>query len=310
MPGDIYGDAGLIKYDWGGHTWLEVKDPVHISQNGAGGFHYAEAFMVLPGSGTTAVKCYCDIYVCVRVNENLDAYMKIVPGNDIAAGCSGLYYGAVVPGSNIGDGSYPSIMVTYPKDFRLHGYTGSSSIVMTDVYGNVLHGYTSIQWQASNHDIGVNVLKKQAGQEFANYGDSTYTTNGRRYHWAIGLGRAAGNEGIDTRYSGTELSDAWKSSAGWFNAGNLERDFEWDDNEENFDGWIYFCGSAYYNGWKFTSSVTAVPMKVTIPGLKRLLNYYPWAIQKSGTWMSCNRASGFLKSLESGSWSDRKNREH
>ena len=312
MPGDIYGDAGLIKYDWSGHTWLEVRDPVHISQSGQGGFSYAEAFMVLPGSGARAVKCYCDIYVCVRVNENLDAYMKIVPGNVIADGCSGLYYGAVVPGSNRGDSSYPSIMVTYPHDFRLHGNVGSSSISMTNPQGTVLHNYHDIRHQASNHSIAVNILKKQAdgGREFENYGDSTYNGSGRRYHWAIGLGRSAGNEGINVRYSGSELSNAWKGSAGWFNAGNLERDFEWDENEENFDGWIYFCGTAYYDGWTFTNGATAVPMRVTIPGLKRLLNYYPWAIRKSTTWMSCNRPTGFLKSLENGAWSDRKNREH
>lgn len=309
MPGDIYAEAGLIQYEYNGHTWLEVQNPVHISQNGQGSFNYVEAFMVLPGAGTTAVKCYVDIWVCTRVDENLDTYMKIVPGNVIRDGCSGFYYPSVLPGSNRNDSSYPSMLVTYPRDFRLSANVGTTRLMMTAPDGvTVLHGYTDLANQASNPDVGVHILRKQAGLPFANYGDSTYTANGKRYHWSIGLGRSAGNEGINSRYSGSTLSSAWIASAGWFKVGNLQKDFEWSEDEENFDGWIYFCGSAYYPGNAYTHATKAVPMKVTIPGLKRLLDYYPWAIRKSSTWMSCNRSGGFLKSREGSDWDDRKNR--
>lgn len=308
MADDIYIDAGVISYDYGGHSWLEIEKGVHISQKGQGGFHLAEAFMVIPGYGTTAVKCYVDIWVFTRVNENLDVYMKIVPGNVIMDGCSGLFYPAVVAGTCNTDNSYPAIFVTYPRDFRLVTSSNSSSIKLTEPdEKTVIHGYDRIQYLPSNPDYAINILKKQDGEEFANYGDSTYVSSGRRWHWAIGLGRAAGNEGVSSRYSGKNLTSAWKGSKGWFKAGNLEKDFVWDDDEENFDGWIYFCGTVYY--WQpYTSNVVATPMKVTIPGLKRLMDYYPWAIRKSSTWMSCNRSGGHLKSRQGSTWDDRKNR--
>ena len=309
--GDIYGDAGLIQYTQGGHTWLEVENGVHLSEKGDGGFPMGtSAFMVLPGSNRNAVKCYVDIWVFTRVNENLDAQMKIVPGNVIMDNCRGLFYPNVYAGSSMSDESYPSIFVTYPHDFRLVVARGEAQVKFTQPdETTVIHGYTHIEDSPSNPSLAVNVLKKQNGTTFANYGDSTYAPNGKRYHWAIGLGRSAGNEGVESRYSGGQLSSAWKSSAGWFTVGNLEKDFDWSEDDENFDGWIYFCGTAYYPGSPITAGVTAVPNRVTIPGLKRLLDYYPWAIRKSSTWMSCNRSGGHLKSREGSTWSDRKNRQ-
>lgn len=310
MPDNVYGDAGLIQYTSGGHTWLEVKQGVHLSENGQGGFWQGtSAFMVLPGSNRSAVKCYVDIWVFTRVNENLDAQMKITPGNVIRDGCSGLYYPTVYPGSSTSDTSYPSIFVTYTHDFRLVVDEGKTQVKFTKPDGStVIHGYSHIEDSASNPSLAINVLKKQSGPTFANYGDSTYTSNGRRYHWAIGLGRSAGNEGVNSRYSGGQLSSAWRNSSGWFTVGNLEKDFDWSDDEEVFDGWVYFCGTAFYPTLPITSGAIAVPHRVTIPGLKRLLDYYPWAIRKSSVWMSCNRSGGYLKSRENGTWDDRKNR--
>ena len=310
MPsGDVYADAGLIQYTQGGHTWLEVENGVHLSEKGQGGFNWARALMVLPGSGTTSVRCYANIWVFTRVNENLDAYMKIVPGDVIRDGCSGLFYPAVLPGSNRGDWGYPSIFVTYPEDFRLVAQIGTTNIRMTTPdESTIIHGYNRIQEQASNPTYGISVLKKQEGTEFANYGDSTYTSDGMRYHWNIGLGRDAGNQGAQSRYSGGELTSAWKSSPGWFFVGNLETHFKWAEDEENFDGWIYFCGTSFYLSYNYTNKATAIPRRVTIPGLKRLLDYYPWAIRKSSIWMSCDRSGGHLKSRENGAWDPRKNR--
>lgn len=305
MPSnDIYGDAGLIQYTYNNHTWLELKNGVHLSEKGQGGFNYASAFMVLPGSGHTAVKCYVDMYVFVRVNEDLDCQMKIVPGNVIADGCSGLYFPRVVP-VGTEDNCYPSIMVTYPHDFRLMARRGMSDIDMTQPNQTTII-LRNTQDQASNRSRCINILKSWYGKEFAAYGIRTFDSVGYRYHWRIGLGRNAGNEGTGQRYSGGSLTSAWKSSPGWFYVGNLEDDFDWSEDQEEFDGYIYFCGIACYPN--FTSPATAIPKKVTIPGLKRLLDYYPWAIRKGSTWKSCNRAEGYLKSREGSSWKDRKNR--
>ena len=302
---DIYGDAGLIQYTQGGHTWLEIKNGVHLSQSGQGGFHYAEAFMVLPGSGQTAVKCYVDIWVFTRVNENLDAQMKIVPGNVIGSGCSGFYYPALTPGSS-NSSTYRSIFITYPQDFRIAANVGTSNIDMTKPNGSII--FRSVQNKETDPDNAVGILRRTSGTpDISYYGTSSYTSNGRRYHWNIGYGGNAGTQGTRQRWSGSNLTSAWKSSKGWFGVGNLEKDFHWDEDEENFDGQIYFCGSAYYYS-TYTYATKAVPKKVTIPGLKRLLDYYPWAINKSKKWMSLNRAGGHLKSREGSTWDPRKNR--
>ena len=48
-------------------------------------------------------------------------------------------------------------------------------------------------------------------------------------------------------------------------------------------------------------------MEIVIPGFLEFLDYYPWAIRKSGRWMSCDRDGGHLKSRSGSSWSDVKN---
>ena len=308
MPSsDIYGDANLIQYTYDGHTWLELKNGVHLSENGKGGFKYAEAFMVLPGSHATAVKCYTDIWVFVRVNEDLDCQMKITPGDVIRDGCSGFYFPKVIP-QGTSDTSYRATFVTYNHDFRLVGRVGANNLDMTKPDGKTMI-LADIAFKPSDHSRCINLLKSFASDmEFGAYGSRTFDSVGYRYNWEIGLGRNAGNEGVNSRYRSGNLTSAWKGSKGWFDVGNLEKDFAWSEDQENFDGFIYFCGSAHYVNFYYTAGSTAVPKKVTIPGLKRLLDYYPWAIRKGSTWMSCNREGGYLKSREGSSWVDRKNR--
>lgn len=301
-----YDNVGLIQYKYNNHTWLEIRDPVRVTENGQGGFYYAEALMVLPGSRNTAVKCYADISIYTRVNEILDCYMKIVP-NNIIAGYRGLYFGRLVRGSGYGYGSYTSLFVTYPYDFRLNANAGTNILTMVSNNQTVIY---DIRTSGGDSDKAITVLRRfYDNPGFQGYGSSYYSGDGRVYNWAIGLGASAGDQDETKRYNGSDLTDEWKASSGWFRVGNLEKDFGWSEDKENFDGYIYFCGSAYYDEI-YTYSTSAVPRCITIPGLKRLLNYYPWAIRKKTTWKSCNRAEGYLKSREGSSWEDRKNRRN
>lgn len=304
---DIYADAGVEKYTWGGHTWLEIQSPTTITQSGRGGVNYYESFFVLPGSFTTAVSCYVSINVYVRVNENLNTQIKIVPTNNaISDGCRGIYFGYVYPGSLTADGQYMAIVVTYGSDFRIRSRSGSSNLNMTDAAGNVI--VEDVNWASSDPSRGIAIIKQfdWTGQQTPprDYGDTTYTSNGRRYHWQIGLGSKAGWADNNDRYN-----DNWKGSAGWVDVGNLEQNFGWSSDKENYDGYLYLCGCGYYQeGWDTTQNVAAVPTKVTIPGLRRLMDYFPWAISKSGVWKSCDRLGGHVQRMNSGIWIDRKNR--
>lgn len=300
---DLYGDAGLAKYTQGGHTWLEIKNPTRITQTGKGGVNYAESFFVLPGSHTTAVSCYVDIYICVRVNENLDAQIKIVPGSYTGSyGSRGVWFDYVFPGSCRQMSDYMACMVLYKEYFTINSSSGTNRLDMKLSNGSTL--VSGVQNAASNPSTGFVSLKKQTAQLGQDYGSTSFAPNGRLFHWQIGLGGNAGWDDLNSRYNGN-----WTGSAGWVTIGNLEKNFGWSSNKENFDGYIYLCGCGYYTDkWGTTQNVRAVPTKVTIPGLKRLMDYFPFEILKNGQWMSCNRSGGGLYSMKSGKWTDRKNR--
>ena len=213
---DIYGDAGLAKYSYGGHTWLEIKNPTRVTQAGRGGLSYAQSFFVLPGSHTTAVSCYVDIYVCVRVNENLDAQIKIVPGNALAgSSCRGVYFGSVFPGSCRQMSDYMACMVLYKEYFTLNSATGTNRLDMQLSDGRTL--VSGVQYASSNSSIGFVSLKKQTASYAADYGDTTFASNGRRFHWQIGLGANAGWDDLNARYNSN-----WIGSSAWVTVGNLE----------------------------------------------------------------------------------------
>lgn len=341
MATDIYGDSNLVQYEYGGNTWLELKNIIALSENGGYSDYTSKTrgFMVIPGSGLEAVKCYCDIRVSIRVNQDLDAYIKICPGNSIlGTGYSGFYHPRV---NNYGSSElYPAMFVLAPFDYTLIAHTGETAIrLCTPGSTHNSHSYMfsdyghDMIYAENNYNYGVTILRKYSGTGYPYFGRSFYYNGGslsygrHPFVWEVGygwnvdsVGRGDGSSGVADRWetnSATgeqQLTDKWKASSGWVYIGNLERNFSWSEDKENFDGWVYLCGTGYYPNSAYDDGVVAVPYKVTVPGLKRLLNYYPWAVKKlSGAYgndyYSCNRSGGHLKSKESdGSWGDRKNR--
>lgn len=315
---EIYGSGDLYKYKtyagsrWGEHNWLEIKEPVHCTQNGSGGHSWTEGYMVLPGSGATSVTCYANIYICTRVSESLDTYIKIVPDGTIMNGSSGFCYPRVVYAS----GYYPSMIVTCPYYFDLNAYADTSAISFRDGSGNVLE---SDMRNRNNGDyIGgryVSIHYNGCGGK-PSYGTKKNDTSpwARFYHWDIGIGGDVDSVGYDQRLTNGKVEDGsdWANSSGWFFVGNLETDFQWSEDKEDFNGYLYIAGTAYYSS-TYTNGARAIPVKVQISGLKRLLNYYPWALWKNSgdygkDFYSCNRSGGHLQSRENGNWEDRKNR--
>lgn len=328
---EIVGDSSLIKYSYNGHTWYEIYQPTHITDNGKGGYTYVSAgegaLMTLPGSGTTAVRCFVNINVYVRVNENLDTEMKITP-LDVESGWRGIYfnqmrYGTSLDSTPVGNNSsnlvhYPMLFAVYTDNFALKGRVGSKSIDLCSYDGSTVGGVIKYDLQNtySNPSKGLTIVHKKKGSE---YGRSDCVSSGRILNWKIGYGGSVDTVDEGSRWSGNSLSNSWMSSSGWFPIGNLERNFHWASNEEDFNGYIYMCGSGYYTNVSIDYGTAAVAKRITIPGLKRLLDYYPWAICKSGKWYSCNRPGGHLKSGENKrmsngrqvvDWVDRKNRPY
>ena len=316
MAGDIYGDAGLMEYtDRNGITWLEIKDPVHITQSGKGYCDYAESFMVIPGSGAGAVSCFVDIYINIRVNKDLDVQMKIVPEIiSNSGGYAGIFFNQMRFGTSKAPWHYPSIMVVYPKYFELRSVQNANNL--TFVCGNVsISGvpnrgadYGNGAKHIDQDGLSLTVMHRGSGndsthQVWGGYGTSEWVNSGTIYNWKIGEGCECDSVGIDQKGS-----ESWIHSSAWIPIGNLATDFNWSEDKENYDGTIYICGTGYYDDLIVDHPSTAIPRAITIPGLKRLLNYYPWSICKNGIYYSCNRPGGCMQSRKSGTYVDRKNR--
>lgn len=70
------------------------------------------------------------------------------------------------------------------------------------------------------------------------------------------------------------------------------------------DGIVYLGGTGSYS---VNDPLYPDPLPITIPGFLQYLDYYPFAIRKSGTMQSANRTGGSTRIRKSGSWRDVKN---
>lgn len=82
--------------------------------------------------------------------------------------------------------------------------------------------------------------------------------------------------------------------------------FSWVSETEGI-GYVWVGGSAIYDPSSITNPIWVWGSQIAVPGLRELLNYYPWAIKKGAGYNSCNRSGGSLKMRKSGNWRDCKN---
>ena len=103
---------------------------------------------------------------------------------------------------------------------------------------------------------------------------------------------------------GTNCGSSYESyltSRGYRYVGQLQ---ELGGSTQDEDGHIWVSGTGTYD---IDDPIYPEPVEIVIPGFLEFLDYYPWAIRKSGRWMSCDRDGGHLKSRSGSSWSDVKN---
>lgn len=311
MADKIIGN-NLVEYYVNGTRYLELNDPIRYYESRIqGGTSGTSGFVVLPGSGTTSVRCQASVAISLRVSDDLSTYIKMVPNN-----VSGMpQYGIssrVVTGTGV-PGGYPATILVYPQDFRLVAEVGASDVYMCkpDTTTRILD--TPLKDMYTDTSRGLAVFRRYNPDNggVPDWGSSYYrnpfngstTTSYNYFVWDVGLGSNSGNEGINSKGS-----DAWKSSKGWRYIGNLATNFGFGEGKEYYDGYIYVGGSGYYYSFRYSYKTICIPIKITIPGLRRLLNYFPWAICKSKQYYSLNRSGGALQSKKNPNYQDRKNR--
>ena len=91
------------------------------------------------------------------------------------------------------------------------------------------------------------------------------------------------------------------AGAGYVYAGTLDR-FHGSDTSQ--DGYLYVGGTGDY---PVTDPIYPVPVRITVPGFMRYLDYFPFAVFHDPSWASANRSGGLTQQYVNNSWVDRKN---
>lgn len=97
------------------------------------------------------------------------------------------------------------------------------------------------------------------------------------------------------------ITDGAASTNGLVRIGDLT---EFGGSDEGDDGYLYLGGTGTY---EINDPVYPDPIRITVPGFLAFLDYYPFAIRKSGRMMSANREGGMTRVRKSGSWRDVRN---
>lgn len=195
-------------------------------------------------------------------------------GTVVAATCFGL------PGSGGLRASYCNVNLTITCKAMDNGN------LYLDVSGNINQKVMPSQYpytfgcRAADWDWGGNPLTPPAGYFHIQDGTANVVADG-----------TAGGRGqfqIDIAKSNIDLGplSSWGASV----TGN--------------DGIIWFSGTGTY---VINDPLYPDPVPITVPGFVQLFDYYPFAVMKSGAWMSCNRTGGSTTMRSGGSWRDIKN---
>lgn len=132
-----------------------------------------------------------------------------------------------------------------------------------------------------NWVVSGGVLQGPSGSWTANIS----VTDGN-FNWTFSCGNPAQNEPAGT---------------GYVLAGTIS---QFHGSTEGDDGYLYLSGTGTY---QLDTPIYPQPVRISVPGFKAFINYFPFATRKSNDWKSCNRSGGYVQSYESGQWKDKKN---
>lgn len=196
------------------------------------------------------------------------------------------------------------VLVAVYDDYSVYvGFNGEiSDPVLKGAYESVMiisSSYFRFTWQ--NGKV-VAIGNRTHGEKRASV-DATDGAASNAPSWAAGrpAWSTAGDAGwFRWRFS---CSDPGQNSpgSGYTYVGKMQ---DFGASAQGHDGILYIGGTGDY---EMTNPTYPNPVPITIPGFMEFLDYFPFAIRKSGTMQSCNRDGGSVKIRESGSWRDVKN---
>lgn len=150
----------------------------------------------------------------------------------------------------------------------------------------------------ANHDIWVSLVSGHIYEDVspseyhvnfvASRGDFSYYYDGDRIRWT--------GDGVDV-----EPETVVDATSGYFDwtfpwSGNWAR----VGNTSNMDGHIWIAGTGTY---MVTDPIYPDPVRIAITDWEELLEYYPFALSKGGSWASCNRDGGHVQ-VKKENWED------
>lgn len=177
-----------------------------------------------------------------------------------------------------------NVLVAVYDDYRV--YVGLNGYVVDDVVSNVYEVamYVSssdfyFSWQGG-FLVATGINTK--GSWSANI-----VTSGRSFRWNFSASAPPG-----------ETAGA---PSGYVYVGQLT-DFQ--ANAQGRDGVLWLGGTGTY---VVNDPLYPDPVRITVPGFMEFLDYFPFAIRKSGVMQSANREGGSTRIRKNGSWRDVKN---
>ena len=117
--------------------------------------------------------------------------------------------------------------------------------------------------------------------------NATIDANNRNFRWAFSCGDPAAD-------------NASGAGPGYIHVGKLT---DFGGSESNQDGYLFVGGTGSYT---VNDPIYPDPVRVTVPGFLRYLDYFPGARRIGSDWKSCNRSGGYLQK-HAGGWVNRKN---
>lgn len=188
-----------------------------------------------------------------------------------------------------------------------------------------LPGYGGIEpsWSATNYTVRLEVES-----DLSVYGRilsgsiSDWVVANDGYAVTLGISRTSGTwewKGSALQYPANyvELAnadiDASDGFFDWVFTGGTPRKYICNLRDLGFDplnpkdAYLWVSGTGTYP--MTSGAFYPTPVRLSVIGIRELIDYFPLAIRKSSLWQSCNRSGGSVQIRKSGGWRDCKNSE-